>query len=211
MEDPVRDITTVLKKLVKRPTFQSLANTMRENFTEDCEFYHPYINVGSAMGLRLYSLIFQFALLTVNYQDVLVRDIVYDQKKNIAVVRMTVRTNPWILLWRTVNLQLLTELQLRDTKDEKTGRVLKKIKVQRDYFIRSPLVQAVPILGDIYDSDKLRYIGGEATGAVVRFVQEAYHTLVPAKLRQAVFQFWREFLQIPLFEQSGVSIHKAMD
>jgi len=40
------------------------------------------------------------------------------------------------------------------------GKAVKKIKVQRDYFERSPLLLMIPIVGRIYDSDMIRTIIG---------------------------------------------------
>ncbi|KAL3694825.1 hypothetical protein R1sor_008476 [Riccia sorocarpa] len=211
MEDPVREAIPVLKKLVNRPTYKSLADTLRQYFTEDVAFYHIYGNVRPSKGLSVYIPVFQLMLLLVNYQDVEVHDLVYDEKKNLMVIRMTVRTKPWIFRWRTLNLTLLTELEFRDTVDENSGKVLKKIKVQRDYFLRSPLLQLIPVVGDLYDSDKLWYIVGEVSTTAIGFIVHAYNLLVPAKLRGAAFEFWREFLQVPLNEQYGVSMYKAME
>ncbi|KAL3676642.1 hypothetical protein R1sor_026590 [Riccia sorocarpa] len=211
MEDPVREAIPVLKKLMKlanRPTYKSLADTLRQYFTEDVAFYHMYGNVRS---LSVYIPIFQMELLLVNYQDVEVHDLVYDDKKNLMVIRMTARTKPWIFRWRTLNLTLLTELEFQDTVDENSGKVLKKIKVQRDYFLRSPLLQLIPVFGDLYESDKLWYMVGEVSTTAIGFIVHAYHLLVPAKLRGAAFEFWREFLQVPLSEQYGVSMYKGME
>lgn len=32
------------------------------------------------------------------------------------------------------------------------------IRVQRDYFIRSPIVQLIPSVGEIYNSDNFRFL-----------------------------------------------------
>ncbi|KAL3694824.1 hypothetical protein R1sor_008475 [Riccia sorocarpa] len=205
MEDPEREVPLVLKKLLRRPTFESMADTIRQYFTEDIAFYHLYANVAPTVGISVYTLLFQFMVFFINYQEPLVHDMVYDEKKNMMAVRMTVRTNPWIFLWRTVNLQFLIEFEFRDVIDENTGKVLKKIKVQRDYFIRSPIVQLIPIIGNIYDSERLRYIVGESTAATIRFIVRTYDLLVPAKLREDVFEFWREYLQVPPNEQHSLS------
>ncbi|KAG6548877.1 hypothetical protein Mapa_009640 [Marchantia paleacea] len=201
MEDPVEEISGVLRGLLKRSTFQQMADVLTENFTEDAQFYHPYVNVGPATGLTAIIAVYQYALFFVNYQDVFIHDIVYDAAKNILAVRMTVEVKPWVLLWRTVNLRFFTELQLEDLTEEVTGKRVKKVKVQRDYFIRWPLLQAVPIIGDIYDSDKLRFLIGRITSAFTRTVQGTYQAIVPAKLKNALFEFWRQHLQVPIGEQ----------
>lgn len=82
-----------------------------------------------------------------------------------------------------------------------TGKRVKKVKVQRDYFIRWPLLQAVPIIGDSYDSDKLRFLIGAITSAFTRTVQGTYQAIVPEKLKDALFEFWRQHLQVPIGEQ----------
>ncbi|KAL3694826.1 hypothetical protein R1sor_008477 [Riccia sorocarpa] len=210
MEDPEREVTLMWKKLFRRPTFEGMGDTLRQYFTEDVAYYHELIYVGPKAGIRKYTLFFQFMLFFMNYQDVLIHDVVYDKKENLMAIRMTVRANPWIFLWRTNNMKFLTELEFRDVKDENTGKVLKKIKVQRDYYIRAPGVQLIPIIGEIYDSDQLRYFLVEVTASIHRFLISAYHLLVPAILREAVFKFWRAFLQVPLTEHV-VPIHKIVD
>ncbi|KAL3676641.1 hypothetical protein R1sor_026589 [Riccia sorocarpa] len=209
MEDPEREVPLMWKKLFRRPTFKGMGDTLRQYFTEDVAYYHELIYVAPKGGIRKYTLFFQFMLFFMNYQDVLIHDVVYDNKENLMAIRMTVRANPWIFLWRTNNIKFLTELEFRDVKDENTGKVLKKIKVQRDYYIRAPGVQLIPIIGEIYDSDQLRYFLVEGTASIYRFINGAYHLLVPAILREAVFEFWRVFLQVPLTEHV-VPVHKIV-
>lgn len=40
------------------------------------------------------------------------------------------------------------------------GKTVKKIKVQRDYFQRSPLLLMIPVFWRIYDSDTIRTLIG---------------------------------------------------
>lgn len=65
---------------------------------------------------------------------------------------MTVALTRWIVMWQN-------------------GKTLKKIRVQRDYAIRSPLVQAIPLIGKIYDSDTLRFWGGDISGFIFLLVK----------------------------------------
>ncbi|KAL3694827.1 hypothetical protein R1sor_008478 [Riccia sorocarpa] len=211
MEDPEREAPLMFKTLLTRPTFKVMGDTIRKYFTEDVAFHHFLIAVTPSAGIRVYTLTFQLALFFINYQSVLIRDVIWDEKKNLIAIRMDIKTNPWIMLWRTLNLHILLELEFRDVKDENTGKVLKKVKVHRDYFLWSPIIEAIPIIGDIYDSEKPRYIVAEVTAFFIELFVRAYNLLVPAKLREAAFEFWREFLQVPLAEQHGVSIHKAVD
>jgi len=44
--------------------------------------------------------------------------------------------------------------------NNQSGRTVKKIKVERDYFIRSPTLEIIPIIGKIHDSDNIRFFLG---------------------------------------------------
>ncbi|CAK9219369.1 unnamed protein product [Sphagnum troendelagicum] len=44
--------------------------------------------------------------------------------------------------------------------NNQSGRTVKKIKVERDYFIRSPTLEIIPIIGKIHDSDNIRFFMG---------------------------------------------------
>lgn len=50
----------------------------------------------------------------INCSGVDFHNIVYDEVRNSLAVRMTVYIRPWLLLWRTINLELFALLELED-------------------------------------------------------------------------------------------------
>jgi hypothetical protein len=156
MEDPAREVEGVVRALVDKPTLRRQAETLQRYFTPDVEFYHPYIQ--SNWGLTALIAIYQVAELFLNYSGVDFENIVYDAKENAIGVRMTVYIRPWILLTRTTPLYFFAMLELEDVIVG--GKKVKKIRVQRDYFIRSPTIQLIPIIGELYNSQTLWFLIG---------------------------------------------------
>jgi hypothetical protein len=77
---------------------------------------------------------------------------------------------------------------------------LKKIKIQRDYFIRSPLVQLIPVIGEIYDSEELRFVLGDITSFLFLFFKSLFFwflRLLPAKV-------WHNWLG---FSMQDLAVH----
>lgn len=170
MEDPVKDVKEVVRALVDYPTLKGQEDTLREYFTSDVEFYHPYLNLNR--GVEVLIAIFNMAQLLLNYSGVDFHTIVYDGVSNCIDLRMTVYIKPWAFLkLRTIPLRFNTLLELRDVIVD--GKTLKKIKVQRDYFIRSPLLQFIPVFGDIYDSEKLRFFLGDSEAFIFLFLKSS--------------------------------------
>lgn len=62
------------------------------------------------------------------------------------------------------------------------GKTVKKIRVQRDYFIRSPLVQYIPIVGEIYNSDTIRFVLGNTQALIVQFFLWLFALFLPSML-----------------------------
>lgn len=54
---------------------------------------------------------------------------------------------------------------------------MKKIKVQRDYFQRSPLLSNFPIFGRIYDSDRLRTLIGTLQATTFDILKQGFGVL----------------------------------
>jgi len=178
MEDPANEVEGVVRALVDKPTLLRQAKTLKKYFTNDVEFYHLYINTNC--GLRALIAIYQMAQLFLNYSGVDFHNIVYDEAKNSVAVRMTVYMRPWVLLWRTTPLHLFTLLELQDVIV--SGQTVKKIRVQRDYFIRSVMVEFIPMIGSIYQSDTIRFIIGNTQALVFLFIQWLVTQLLPPKL-----------------------------
>jgi len=165
MEDPASEVEGVVRALVDKPTLQRQAETLHKFFTPNVAFYHLYIN--TSLGLENLLAIYQIAQLFLNYSGVDFHNVVYDEERDSIAVRMTVYIRPWVQLWRTTPLQFFTLLELEDVIVN--GKKVKKIRVQRDYFIRSPIVQLIPIVGEIYNSDSLRFLLGNAQSLFAQF------------------------------------------
>ncbi|KAG0576839.1 hypothetical protein KC19_5G111900 [Ceratodon purpureus] len=176
MEDPVREVEGVLRALVDKPTLRRQKETLEKYCTEDVEFYHLYINLNT--GLKALIAVYQGAELFLNYSGVDFHKIVYDAHANALAIRMTVYIRPWLLLWRTTPLRFHVLLELEDAIVN--GRKVKKIKVQRDYFIRSPILQLIPFLGEIYDSDTLRFFLGNTLALMNKFILWLVNLLSPS-------------------------------
>jgi hypothetical protein len=183
MEDPASEVAGVVRALVDKPTLRRQAETLKKYATDDVEFYHFYANVNA--GLRALIAIYQAAQFFLNYSGVDFHNIVYDADKNDVAVRMTVYVRPWILLWLPVPLRLFVLLELQDVIVN--GKTVKKIRVQRDYFIRAPIVEFIPIVGQVYDSTSLRFVGGNFLALFIQFVQWLVSFLFPPK-------YWKEVL-----------------
>jgi len=65
------------------------------------------------------------------------------------------------------------------------GKTVKKIRVQRDYFIRSPIVQLIPIVGELYNSDWLRFLLGNTQALLAQFFLWLLTLVLPPKLGHA--------------------------
>jgi len=132
MEDPLNEVEGVIRACVDHPTLQRQAETLKKYCTNDVEFYHFYINLNS--GVRGLIAMYNLAQLWLNYSGVDFYNIVYDADRNSIAVRCQVYIRPWLLLWRTTPLQFLILFELEDAIVN--GKPVKKVKVQRDYFIK---------------------------------------------------------------------------
>ncbi|EFJ30391.1 hypothetical protein SELMODRAFT_440311 [Selaginella moellendorffii] len=167
MENPAKEVPKVIEGLVGRPSLAQQRQILHRYFAPDCEFYHIYINT---RGLEDLSSMYQFAETMFNYQGVKFHTVAYDAAQEVVAVRMTVRIRPWIRLGTPVDLEFFTMLELEKFQDE-DGRELKRIKVQRDFFQRSPLLQAIPFFGEIYSWNLWRDLLGRVDAAFFRLVQ----------------------------------------
>ncbi len=67
---------------------------------------------------------------------------------------------------------------------------MKKIKVQKDYFLRAPTLQLIPILGQIYDSDTIRFILGWMLATFFVFARTLFLIFCPATLWHGLIGLW---------------------
>jgi hypothetical protein len=186
MEDPAREIVDVVRGLVEKPTLKRQAAVLQKYFTRDVQFYHFYINTNG--GLKDLTAIYQMAELIVNYQGVEFQKIIYDEGANSMALRMSVVTRPWGILPLTT-LKFFTMLELQDCKIE-GGKTVKKIKVQRDFFERSPILLMIPIFGQIYDSDTIRTLIGTAQATTFELIRSAFYFFLPAHLWHGILGLW---------------------
>jgi hypothetical protein len=70
------------------------------------------------------------------------------------------------------------------------GKTVKKIKVQKDYFLRAPTLQLIPILGQIYDSDTIRFILGWMLATFFVFARTLFLIFCPATLWHGLIGLW---------------------
>lgn len=115
MENPALEVGHVVRALVKKPTFKQQADAIEKYFMPDATFYHVYVNVYKGHGALI--ALYQYAMFVANYQDVIIRSVIYDAEDNCVGVRMTVICKPWLLLWRSLKLELFTHLELSDSQD----------------------------------------------------------------------------------------------
>lgn len=189
MEDPPNDIQYVVRGLVEKPTLRRQAEVVRKYFTDDVQFYHFYLNTSG--GVKDLTAIYQMAELSVNFRGVNFEEIFYDEGKNAMALKMAVLTRPWFLLFTAVYLRIFALLELEDFQTE-GGKTVKKIKVQRDYFERSPLLQFIPFFGPIYDSDYIRFLIGGLQASLFNGLRTVVYIAFPPNLWHGVMGLWGE-------------------
>ncbi|KAI5062992.1 hypothetical protein GOP47_0021539 [Adiantum capillus-veneris] len=143
--------------LVSRPHLRQQAEALRAFSTPDMSLYYYYLNIGG--NRKDVTAIYQLAEILYNYQAVQFHDIVYDESENALAVYMTVYVRPWFALYRENKFVFFTLIELEDRVNEDC-KVVKLIKVQRDYLDRSPTFSIIPFAGWIYNSIWLRVIVG---------------------------------------------------
>ncbi|KAJ7560503.1 hypothetical protein O6H91_04G132700 [Diphasiastrum complanatum] len=183
MQDPKREILDVLRGLVDKPSLRKQAEILRYYFTPDCKFYHFYINIGS--GVEDLICIYQLAELLFNYDGVDVYKVLYEEAENAMAVHCVVYIRPWSKLLRKVELDIFVLLELEDWLNE-DGKVVKKIRVQRDYFERAPFILAIPIIGDIYASQTLRFLIGLFQARLFMLMRLIFMIFLPKHIAQGL-------------------------
>ncbi|KAG0565401.1 hypothetical protein M758_8G182500 [Ceratodon purpureus] len=173
MQNPAKEIVDVVRGLVEKPTFERQAAVLRKYFTEDVEFTHYYINTTG--GVKDLIAIYNIAECLVSYQSVEFQKITYDKQANALTLRLSVFVRPLHFLPLSA-LKFLVLLELEDHKIE-GGRTVKKIKVQRDYFERAPLLTLIPIIGPLYESDMIRNVLGSLLAATFDVLKQGFDVL----------------------------------
>jgi hypothetical protein len=113
MEDPRKEAKGIVRALVDHPTLKRQEDTLRQYFTSDVQFYHPYIAINR--GIEALIAIYNYAQLNLNYSGVDFHKVVYDEVSNCIDVRMDVYIKPWVFLrLRTTPLRFNTLLELTD-------------------------------------------------------------------------------------------------
>ncbi|KAJ7560502.1 hypothetical protein O6H91_04G132600 [Diphasiastrum complanatum] len=183
MQDPKREIRDVLRGLVDKPSLRKQAEILRYYFTPDCKFYHFYINIGS--GVEDLICIYQLAELASNYEDVDIYKVLYDEVENALAVHCVVYVRPWGYFLRKIAFDIFVLLELEDWPTE-DGKVVKKIRVQRDYFERAPFIVAIPIIGDIYASQTLRFLIGLLQARLFMLMRLIFMIFLPKHIAQGL-------------------------
>ncbi|KAH7404561.1 hypothetical protein KP509_15G032000 [Ceratopteris richardii] len=188
MEDPREDIKKVIRELINRPSFADQAHAIRTYCTHDVYFYYYYLNVGG--GRKDVISIYQLGNLLYNYQAVKFHDIVYDESTNSMAVYMTVYVRPWSAFYRERFFVFFTFFQLENFVHKnfvhKDGKVVKLIKVQSDFFDRTPTAALVPFLSLFYNSVWLRVLFGYVIVLIVRslrYVVRVFYPFYPHRMR----------------------------
>ncbi|KAH8937898.1 hypothetical protein BDL97_16G054200 [Sphagnum fallax] len=156
MEDPRNEIRDVVLGLTDHPSLEGQAAVLQKYFTQDVEFYNVWLN---AKGLANLICIYNMGEVFLNYVGCEFQNIAYDETNNNLSVCVCVFIRPRAFLsLHLAYLRFNVHLELEDVV--KSGRTVKKIKVERDYFIRSPTLEIIPIIGKIHDSDNIRFFLG---------------------------------------------------
>eukprot|EP00850_Spirogloea_muscicola_P001610 SM000006S19375 [mRNA] locus=s6:468272:469622:+ [translate_table: standard] len=163
MEDPKRDIVHVVRGLVQQPTLGRQAQFIRRYFAPDVKFFHFFIDI--AEGADDLTAIYHFGEIFFRYQAVEFHKIVYDSEEDTIVCHITVYMKPLTLFGGEVGVDFLVLLELEDYLPKQADsdvkrKPLKRIKVQRDFFEKNPLLLVMPVIGQIYGSHYLRAIAG---------------------------------------------------
>eukprot|EP00850_Spirogloea_muscicola_P005347 SM000024S07809 [mRNA] locus=s24:665844:666990:+ [translate_table: standard] len=162
MEDPKRDIVHVVRGLVQQPTLGRQAQYIRRYFAPDVKFFHFFIDI--AEGADDLTAIYHFGELFFRYQAVEFHKIVYDSEEDTMVCHVTVGVDFLVLLdledyLPKQHVVIDDDLPLQADSDGKR-KPLKRIKVQRDFFEKNPLLLLMPVIGQISGSHYLRAIAG---------------------------------------------------
>lgn len=177
----------MIRALVCKPTLERQEEVLRRYFTPDVQFFHFNIdNKGLANLIASY----QMTELLVNYQDVTFHHIAYDEGQHILAVHMTVqvRALPKFFVKDSLRFHMLLELEQR--QDPVDGRNKHYIRVQRDFFVRDPLVQLLPVIGTVYNSGKLRLLLGRSYAALFRGLRFIYCSALPTRLQKSLYHLW---------------------
>lgn len=195
MEDPKRDCIKVVKALCDHPSLIRQAAAIRKYFTPDAAFYHYAINAGGQPddGYDDIISIYQFAHVIKGYHKVELLHVAYDPEPDIVILRMNLALRPTFRLGWPGRIHILVQLELADyiTEELDGGKLrekrVKRVKVQRDFFQRDPIIGLLPIIGDIYLSNTLRFVLGRIHATFVYWGRVFISLFLPADLSQGIF------------------------
>lgn len=138
---------------------------------------------------------YQFADLIFRYDHVEIRSAVYDPEPDVAGLRVDIYVRPILRFGFKGLIKLFVFLELEDFHvdvqegDNMKRKTLKKIKIQRDYFFRDPITCMLPIIGDIYLSDTLRFFLGRTQATIIRMVRMLAGQILPSDVGAGFFGY----------------------
>ncbi|KAH7429531.1 hypothetical protein KP509_09G054300 [Ceratopteris richardii] len=187
MEDPVKEIPALARGLLERPSFRQQAQLLQHYFAADAQFHHYLVDVNT--GIDDIVAVYQMAHAVSNYQAVVVQKILYDRTTDHMALKIMVYSRPWISFYREIASELLVQLHLEDWR-QPDGKVLKRVKMQRDFFERDPFLMALPVIGPIYGSTKLRFLIGYVEAFAFESLRYLFTLFLPSRIKHGLLGLW---------------------
>ncbi|KAI5077459.1 hypothetical protein GOP47_0007283 [Adiantum capillus-veneris] len=187
MEDPKTEIVDVVRGLVGRPSFKQQAEVVRHFYAPDARLHHYLVDVYT--GVEDIIAVYQWFHACFNYEAVAVQKVLYDRTTDHMAVKVLVFSRPWISLGREVSMEILIHIHLEDWP-QPNGKVLKRIKLQRDFFERDPIIQILPIIGPIYSSEKIRFMLGRLEAATFESLRYFVTFFLPSHIKHGLLGLW---------------------
>ncbi|MCO5605916.1 hypothetical protein L7F22_060102 [Adiantum nelumboides] len=187
MEDPKEEIADVVRGLLGRPSFKQQAEVLSHYYAPDARFYHYLVDVHS--GIDDIISVYQLFHASFNYQAIVVQKVLYDRTTDHMALKVLVFSRPWISLGREVSVELLIHIHLEDWP-QPNGKVLKRIKMQRDFFERDPLIQILPVVGPIYSSQMVRFFLGGLEALAFESLRHLVTFFLPSHIKHGLLGLW---------------------
>lgn len=187
MENPAEEIEVVVRGLLCKPTPKQQEDVLRRYFTPTARLYDINLN---QEGLENLIPTYNFTLFILRYQDVIFHHVMHDEGQNALSLHLTVVVRPIARISSADSFRILVLVELEEGRDSRDGRVKKYIKVQRNFFQRDIAIKCLPIIGDIYGSDILRFLFGRGSAFTFQLLRYAWATFVPKFLHQILWEVW---------------------
>ncbi|GBG85066.1 hypothetical protein CBR_g39529 [Chara braunii] len=190
MENPETDIVEVVKGLVQNQSAEKQAQIVKDYFAPVVSFRDFYtIVTGPREVLSLYQF---WAGMNVELWPE-VHDVLYNKGDNTMVVRLTQHYRPWFHFYSGCQVEILAVLELANFEEvgpDGVRKEVKRIAVQRNYYLADPYVRSIPVLGSLLEGELIKGITGLAIGAAARGVKaaanlgrRAVHAAAPVSLQ----------------------------